>query len=104
VNRRLALDQPPAKEPTTTTDTAQRNPIAAGRLILTAGIFLIIILLAAYAIRSGDDRFAATGDSFPGMPTNIGEIFVVPTESANLPPDGWDRYTPPTLAELFGDQ
>ena len=38
------------------------------------------------------------------MPTNIGEIFVVPTESANLPPDGWDRYTPPTLAELFGDQ
>ena len=38
------------------------------------------------------------------MPANIGEIFVVPTESANLPPDGWDRYTPPTLAELFGDQ
>ena len=37
------------------------------------------------------------------MPTGIGEIFVVSTESANLPPDGWDRYTPPALAELFGD-
>ena len=37
------------------------------------------------------------------LPPNIGETFIVPTESANIPPDGWDRYTPPTMAELFGD-
>jgi len=31
-------------------------------------------MLAAYAVYSGDDRFAATGDSFPGMPTSMAEI------------------------------
>lgn len=74
MNRRLAVDSPRVKEPTTTIDTAQRNPMTAGRLILPAGILVIVVLLVAYAIWSGDDRFAATGDSFPGMPTNIGEI------------------------------
>lgn len=38
------------------------------------------------------------------MPAGIGEVFVVPTETASLPPDGWDRYTPPSIAELFGEQ
>lgn len=74
VNRRLALDSPLVKEPTTTIDTAQRTPLPAGRLILPAGILVIIALLVAYAILSGDGRFVATGDSFPGMPTSIGEI------------------------------
>lgn len=46
----------------------------AGRLVLPTGVLIAVMVLAGYAVWSGDDRFAATGDSFPGMPTGIGEI------------------------------
>ena len=47
MNRRLAINSPRVKEPTTTIDTAQRNPITVGRLMLPAGILVIIMLLAS---------------------------------------------------------
>lgn len=73
VNRRLARDSPPVKEPTTT-DTVQRNPRSAGRLVLPSGVLITVMVLTGYAVWSGDGRFAATGDSFPGMPTSIAEV------------------------------
>lgn len=45
----------------------------AGRWIL-GGYLAFVAVLVGYAVVSGDRRFTATGDSYPGAPTSIAEL------------------------------
>ncbi len=46
----------------------------AGRWVLVGGYLAMAAALAGYAVASGAARFRETGDSFPGLPTSIGEL------------------------------
>ncbi|WP_167103609.1 cytochrome c oxidase assembly protein [Mycobacterium sp. DL592] len=46
----------------------------AGRWVLVGGYLAMAAALTGYAAASGGDRFRATGDSFPGLPTSTAEI------------------------------
>ncbi|WP_445169698.1 cytochrome c oxidase assembly protein [Mycolicibacterium sp. Dal123E01] len=54
-------------------ESTQAGARPAGRWIL-GGSLAMAAALIAYALASGDRRFTATGDSFPGTPTNIAEV------------------------------
>ncbi|MUL65345.1 hypothetical protein BOO86_12780 [Mycobacterium sp. CBMA 234] len=50
------------------------SPLRAGRLVLpVVGYLAAAAALVAYAVVSGDQRFVATGDSYPGMLTACAE-------------------------------
>jgi putative copper resistance protein D len=46
----------------------------AGRYVLLGGSLAMVAALAAYGVVSGDRRFVATGDAFPGRATSIAEL------------------------------
>lgn len=46
----------------------------AGRWVLLAGYLATVAAIAGYATVSGDRRFLATGDSFPGTLTSVAEL------------------------------
>lgn len=46
----------------------------AGRYLLVGGYLAVLAALARYAIGSHDQRFVATGDSFPGTATSIAAL------------------------------
>ncbi len=46
----------------------------AGRYVLLGASLAMVAALAAYGMASGDRRFVATGDTFPGMATSIAEL------------------------------
>jgi cytochrome c oxidase assembly factor CtaG len=54
-------------------ESTQADARPAGRWIL-GGYLAMVAALIAYALASGERRFTATGDSFPGTPTNIAEV------------------------------
>lgn len=41
---------------------------------MLAGYLVMLAALVAYALASGQRRFTATGDSYPGAPTNVAEV------------------------------
>jgi putative copper resistance protein D len=43
-------------------------------LALVAGYLVMAAALIGYAVASGDTRFVAVGDSFPGTPTSVAEV------------------------------
>ncbi len=53
--------------------STQTGARPAGRWIV-GGIVVMVAALIGYALASGDRRFSATGDSFPGNPTSIAEV------------------------------
>lgn len=54
-------------------ESTQAGARPAGRRIL-GGYLVMVAALAAYAVASGDRRFTADGDSYPGAATNIAEV------------------------------
>jgi len=54
-------------------ESTQAGARPAGRWIL-GGYLVMAATLIAYAVASGERRFTATGDSFPGLPTSIAEV------------------------------
>ena len=56
------------------TGSSQAGARFGGRLMLLAGYLAMLAATASYAVASGDRRFVATGDSFPGTLTSVAEL------------------------------
>ena len=54
--------------------SSQAGARFAGGLVLLAGYLAMVGAIAGYAVVSGDRRFVATGDSFPGTVTSVAEV------------------------------
>ena len=54
-------------------ESTQAGARPPGRWIL-GGYFAMVATLIAYAVGSGERRFTATGDSYPGTPTSVAEV------------------------------
>ena len=54
--------------------SSQAGARFGGRLVLLAGYVTMLAAVGGYAVLSGDRRFVATGDSFPGTVTSVAEL------------------------------
>ncbi|KAA0112224.1 cytochrome c oxidase assembly protein [Mycolicibacterium sp. P1-5] len=53
---------------------ATPEDVRPARRWILSGYLAILVVLLTYAVVSGDRRFTATGDSYPGAPTSVAEL------------------------------